>query len=149
MKKVIIVGIAITSLIFAQGFMKSNNGQNNGTGMGMKFNNGQNSTLTDAQQKELLVLRTAHQKVMAPLYLNIQEKDLAIDKEMLTDKPNWTKIETLTKEKATIVSQIEILRLKNRTEMQEKFGTGFGGNFGQGKGMKGSGGKGQCMGFNK
>lgn len=145
MRKTIIVGIAITSLIFAQGFMKNGNGFNTG----MKYNSTQTNNLTDTQKKELLSLREAHQKSMAPLYLNIQEKDVAIEKELLNKTPDWNKIETLTKEKATIESQIEILRLKNRSEMQEKFGDGFGGNFGQGRGMKGGFGKGQCMGFNR
>lgn len=144
MRKTIIVGIAMTSLIFAQGFMKNGNG----TGMGMKYNTTQINNLTDAQKKQILALRETHQKTMEPLFLGIQEKDLAIKKELLNKTPDWNKIETLTKEKTNIKSQIEVLRLKNRSEMQDKFGTGFGGNFGQGRGMNNGFGKGQCMGFN-
>ena len=146
MKKTILVGVVLTSLIFAQGFMKNGNGQTNGAGM--KFNTTKNIDLTDAQQKEVLELRVSHQKIITPLFLDVQEKNLAIKKELLNEKPNWSKIEVLTKEKATIESQIEVLRLKNRSEMQEKFGTGFGNGFGQNKGMNKGFGKGQCGRFN-
>jgi len=95
-----------------------------------------------------LALRAVHQKTMAPLIVNVQDKDLAIKKELLNEKPNWSKIEVLTKEKATIESQIEVLRLKNKSEMQDKFGTGFGNSFGQGKGMNKGFGKGKCSRFN-
>ena len=142
MKKTTLVGIVLTSLIFAQGFMKNGNGQTNG--IGMKFNTTKNSNLTDAQQKEVLAIKETHQKTLAPLFLNVQEKDLAIKKELLNEKPNWSKIEVLTKEKATIESQIEVLRLKNRSEMQDKFGTGFGQNRGMNKGF----GKGKCVRIN-
>jgi Spy/CpxP family protein refolding chaperone len=100
------------------------------------MNQMQNTTLTEAQQKELATLRAAHQKVTAPLILNLQEKDLAIDKELLADKVNWTKVESLTKEKAAIESQLEVLRLKHQVEIKEKFGINIGGF---GNGMKGQG----------
>lgn len=142
MKKILIVGLALTTLAFAKGNFNNNNdfdekGQGQNQGMQMKEN--QASTLTDAQQKELAALRETHQKAAAPLILSLKEKDLAIDKELLADKPNWTKIETLTKEKSNIESQLELQTLKNRVEIKEKFGIelcGFGqGMKGQGKGM--------------
>lgn len=142
MKKTILIGIALTSLVFAQGFMKNGNGQTNA--IDIKFSSMQNVNLTEAQQKEFLELRAVHQKTMAPLIVNVQEKDLGIKKELLNKKPDWSKIEVLTKEKVTIESQIEVLQLKNRIEMQDRFGTGFG----QGKGMNKSSGKGKCGRFN-
>lgn len=136
MKKILIIGTIVSSVAFAKGLDTNNNSMkmktNNQTQISNKFAN-----LTEDQKKELLILKEKHQKAMAPLKLNVQEKDLAIKKEMLADKPNWTKIETLTKEKAGIKSQIQIASLKNQTEMKEKFGMEFGNSFG--KGQKGKG----------
>ena len=68
--------------------------------------------------------------------LSIQEKDLAIQKELLADKVNWTKIEGITKEKEAIETKLEIQRLKNQAEIEGKFGINVGGF---GKGSKGYG----------
>ena len=139
MKKILILVLALTSMAFAKGNFNNNKdfeGKGQGQNQGQGMNQMQNVTLTEAQQKELATLREAHQKVAAPLILSLKEKDLAIDKELLADKPNWTKIETLTKEKANIESQLEVSRLKNGVEMKEKFGINVGGF---GKGMKGQG----------
>ena len=140
MKKLLIVGLALSSIAFAKGnFNNNGNNTGNGTGQnqGKQMNQMQNVTLTDSQQKELATLRAAHQKETATLRLAIDEKDLAIKKELLADKPNWTKIETITKEKTAIESQLDILRLKNGVAMKEKFEMAFGSGFG--KGSKGKG----------
>ena len=135
MKKVLIIGLALSTMAFAKGNF-NNNGNNTGNGIGQNQGKGnkqmQNITLTDAQQKEFATLREAHHKETAPLRLAVNEKDLAIKKELLADKPNWTKIEAITKERATIESQLDILRLKNGVAMKEKFGMNFGGGFGKG-----------------
>lgn len=135
MKKTLIVGAILSSLVFAKGYNTMNNNMAKGNGTGGQGNMFalQNSTLTDAQQKELATLRETHFKAMAPLRISAEEKDLAIEKELLADKPNWTKIEAIEKEKAMIESQIEVLMLKNRVEIKEKFGIEFG--FGMGQGM--------------
>ena len=139
MKKLLIVGLALSSMAFAKGNFNGNNdgfGKGQGQNQGKQMNQMQNVTLTEAQQKELATLREAHQKKTAPIIISLQEKDLAIDKELLADKVNWTKVESLTKEKAAIESQLEVLRLKNQVEIKEKFGINVGGF---GKGMKGQG----------
>ena len=139
MKKILLIGLALTSLAFAKGNYDGNNNDKEygqGQNQGKQMNQMQNTTLTEAQQKELATLRDAHQKVTAPLVITLKEKDLAIDKELLADKINWTKVETLTKEKAAIESQLDVLRLKNRVEIKEKFGINVGG-FGNGKGKMG------------
>ncbi|MBP6126133.1 MAG: hypothetical protein KA446_05640 [Leptotrichiaceae bacterium] len=143
MKKLLIVGLALSSMAFAKGNFNGNNdgfgkgqGQNQNQNQGKQMNQMQNVTLTEAQQKELATLREAHQKKTAPIIISLQEKELAIDKELLADKVNWTKVESLTKEKATIESQLDVLRLKNQVEIKEKFGINVGGF---GKGMKGQG----------
>ena len=73
----------------------------------------------------------------------LKVRELAIKKELLADKPNWTKIESLVKEKTSVESKIELQMLKNRVEIKEKFGLEFGNFMGKGKGM------GQGKGFNK
>ena len=143
MKKSIIIGVVVLStLAFAKGAYNNNfsgRGQG-GQGQGTPMRETQASTLTDAQQKELITLREAHQKVADPLILSIQEKDLAIQKELLADKVNWTKIEGITKEKEAIETKLEIQRLKNQAEIEGKFGInvgGFGnGSKGYGKGFR-------------
>lgn len=72
---------------------------------------------------------------MAPLMLSIQEKDLAVKKELLADKPNWTKIESIIKEKESLETKRELQMLKNRTEIKEKFGLDFGNGFGKNQGI--------------
>lgn len=137
MKKLIILGMALSTMAFAKGnFNNDNFGGKGGQGQGTQGKEMQVSTLTEAQQKELATLRESHQKTMAPLMLSIQEKDLAIKKELLADKVNWTKVESLTKEKADIEAKMEVQMLKNQVEIKEKFGINVGGF---GMGMKGNG----------
>ena len=106
-------------------------------------NYSQVAKLTEAQQKDLTDLKAKHKKTVAPLMLDKQEKELAIKKELLADKPNWVKIESLVKDKESVESKIELQMLKNRVEIKEKFGLEFGNFMGKGKGM------GQGKGFNK
>lgn len=137
MKKLIILGMTLSTMAFAKGnFNNDNFGGKGGQGQGTQAKEMQVSTLTEAQQKELATLRETHQKTMAPLMLSIQEKDLAIKKELLADKVNWTKVESLTKEKADIEAKMEVQMLKNQVEIKEKFGISVGGF---GMGMKGNG----------
>ena len=144
MKKILIIGTIASSMAFAKGF---NNNNNMTTGQGMGGTQGKNysqvAKLTEAQQKDLTDLKAKHKKTVAPLMLDKQEKELAIKKELLADKPNWTKIESLVKEKTSVESKIELQMLKNRVEIKEKFGLEFGNFMGKGKGM------GQGKGFNK
>ena len=144
MKKILIIGTIASSMAFAKGF---NNNNNMTTGQGMGGTQGKNysqvAKLTEAQQKDLTDLKAKHKKTVAPLMLDKQEKELAIKKELLADKPNWTKIESLVKEKESVESKIELQMLKNRVEIKEKFGLEFGNFMGKGKGM------GQGKGFNK
>ncbi len=139
MKKLLVIGLALSTMAFAKGNFNGNNdgfGKGQGQNQGKEMHQIQETTLTEAQQKELATLTEAHQKVTAPLMISLQEKDLAIDKELLADKINWTKVESLTKEKAAIESQLEVLRLKHQVEIKDKFGINVGGF---GKGMKGQG----------
>lgn len=144
MKKILIIGTIASSIVFAKGF---NNNNNMTTGQGIDGIQGKNcsqvSNLTTIQQKDLADLKAKHQKTIAPLMIDKQEKELAIKKELLADKPNWVKIESLVKDKESVESKIELQILKNRVEIKEKFGLEFGNAMGKGKGM------GQGKGFNK
>ena len=144
MKKILIIGTIASSMAFAKGF-NNNNSMTTGQGMGgtQGKNYSQVANLTEAQQKDLADIKAKHQKSIAPLMLDKQEKELAIKKELLADKPNWTKIESLVKEKEAIESKTELQMLKNRAEIKEKFGLNFGNDFGKGHGM------GQGKGFKK
>ena len=136
MKKLIILGMALSTMAFVKGnFNNDNFGGKDGQGKGTQGKEMQVSTLTEAQQKKLATLRETHQKTMAPLMLSMQEKDLAIKKELLADKVNWTKVESLTKEKADIEAKMKVQMLKNQVEIKEKFGINVGGF---GMGMKGN-----------
>ena len=144
MKKILIIGTITSSMAFAKGF-NNNNSMTTGQGMGgtQGKNYSQVANLTAAQQKDLADLKAKHQKAIAPLMLDKQEKELAIKKELLADKPNWTKVESLVKDKESVESKIELQMLKNRAEVKEKFGLDFGNDFGKGHGM------GQGKGFKK
>lgn len=122
-RKLLVVGLIISSLMFAEEF--NNKNKNDGKGQGIEMPMGQQSNLTDSQKKDLQTIITKHHKLMEPLMLTMEEKDLAIRKELLADKVNWNKVESILKEKAVIEGQIEMHMLKNRMEIQEKFGDVF------------------------
>ena len=86
---------------------------------------GEQPNLSDAQKKEIQAIFEKHHKALAPLMIATEEKDLAIKKELLADKINWAKVESVLKEKAVIEGQIEVHMLKNKLEIQEKFGDVF------------------------
>ena len=142
-KKLLIIGTIASSMAFAKGYNNNNGTTGQGMNMGQGKNYSQVSNLTAAQQKDLADLKAKHQKAIAPLMLDKQEKELAIKKELVADKPNWTKIESLVKDKESVESKIELQMLKNRAEIKEKFGLDFGSDFGKGHGM------GQGKGFKK
>ena len=123
MKKILIIGTIASSMAFAKGF---NNNNNMTTGQGMGGTQGKNysqvANLTEAQQKELATVKEACKKAMAPLKLVVEEKNLAIKKELLNEKPDWTKVEGILKEKASTNSQIELIMLKTHNEIKIKFG---------------------------
>ena len=143
MKKIIIIGTIASSIAFAKGFNNNNITTGQGIGGTQGKNYSQIANLTATQQKELTDLKAKHQKTIAPLMLDKQEKELAIKKELLADKPNWNRIESLIKDKESVESKIELQMLKNRAEIKEKFGMDFGNDMGKGHGM------GQGKGFKK
>ena len=122
-RKILVVGLIISSLVFAEEFKNKNDVKGQGQGMEMPI--GEQPNLSDAQKKEIQAIFEKHHKALAPLMIATEEKDLAIKKELLADKINWAKVESVLKEKAVIEGQIEVHMLKNKLEIQEKFGDVF------------------------
>ena len=98
---------------------------------GMKDNNPSNEmmNLTEVQQAEMKIIKDKYQKQLNNLRLSEEEKEIAVKKEMLADKLNWERIETLMKEKSLIKGQTELLMLQERDEIKSKFGIEFMGGF--------------------
>ncbi len=124
-RKFLVVGLIISSLVFAEEFNNKNKNDVKGQGQGMEMPVGEQLNLNDAQKKELQTIFEKHHKALAPLMIASEEKDLAIKKEFLADKINWGKVENILKEKSVIEGQIEVHMLKNKLEIQEKFGDVF------------------------
>ena len=124
-RKILVVGLIISSLVFAEEFNNKNKNDVKGQGQGMEIPIGEQPNLSDAQKKEIQAIFEKHHKALAPLMIATEEKDLAIKKELLADKINWAKVESVLKEKAVIEGQIEVHMLKNKLEIQEKFGDVF------------------------
>jgi len=125
MKKILLIGAIISSFAFANTSMM--NMGNNNSSMDMKDMKSNTITtlktsLTEVQQKELDSLREACKKAIAPLKITVEEKDLAVKKELLNGKPDWTKIEGILKEKASTNAQIELIVLKTNNDIKVKFG---------------------------
>lgn len=122
MKKVLLIGAIISSFAFANSSMMNMGNSNSSMNMtNMKMSTTTKTSLTEAQQKELDSIREACKKSMAPLKLTVEEKDLAVKKELLNDKPDWTKIEGILKEKASTNVQMELIMLKTNNDIKSKF----------------------------
>jgi Spy/CpxP family protein refolding chaperone len=122
MKKILLIGAIISSIAFANSsMMHKGNSTVTATNMSMASTT-KNVTLTEAQQKELDKIKDSCKKAMASLKLTVEEKDLAVKKELLNDKPDWSKIEGILKEKANVNAQIELIMIKSHNEIQTKFG---------------------------
>ncbi len=147
-RKLLIISLILSSLIFAQG----DNGKNQKNNMGnveqkMEMPKPQ---LTEDQQKDLLLIMEKYHKEMAPLRLMIEEKNIKIKMELLNDKVDWNKVDSLLKEKAEIEGKLEVSMLKSRLEMEQKFpeikfGKGLM-SMGMGKGQGGMNNKNEMMG---
>lgn len=123
MKK-ILVGLAVLSaMVFAQG-----RGNNDGGGRGGNKNNqgqGYYQTLSEEEQEKLNTIREEHRKEMTEKNLAIQEYRIQIEKELLKDSIDWSKIEKLVNQEYEKRSEMELLRLQYRSEVREEFNFGF------------------------
>ena len=138
MKKVL-VGLAVLSaMAFAQG-----RGNNDGGGRGgaNKNNQGQGyyQTLSEEEQEKLNTIREEHRKEMTEKNLAVQEYRIQIEKELLKDTVDWSKVEKLVNQEYEKRAEMELIRLQYRSEVREEFDMGF--NMGGGNHMN----KGQHM----
>ncbi len=117
-KTILVVGLMVTSLAFAKENGQMSNGKNNDKNF--KGNKGKYHNLTEEEKKELFANKEKMREEMAPYRLDMEEINLKIQREMLNENPDWTKIEELTKEKAQIKGEMEVLMLKNKQEFGDK-----------------------------
>lgn len=131
---------------FAQRGMRAGNGNGNGYGPGV---NCRIPDLTDAQQKKLDQLRTAHWKEMSDYRNQLNEKHARLQTLQSADKADMNAINTLIDEIGKIKTQMAKATAAHRqevrgelTEQQRVFfdqrrGRGFGPGYGHGKGFRG------------
>ncbi len=117
-KSILIVGLMVTTLAFAKGNGQMTNNQNNENNT--KGNQGKFYNLSEEEKTELLEKREKMHEEMAPYRLDMEEINIGIQREMLNENPDWAKIEKLTKEKAEVKAEMEVLMLKNREEFGDK-----------------------------
>lgn len=113
-RKVLILGLIISALTWAENLEN----KSQGIDIPLVFDN----KLTVNQEKKLEILKEDLEKEVEPLKLIIEEKNIAIKKELLLDKLNFEEIEKLSREKAEVEGQIELLTLKNKVEIEDKVG---------------------------
>lgn len=113
-RKILILGLIISALTWADNLEN----RSQGIEIPLVFD----SKLTVSQEKKLELLKEDLKKEIEPLELIIEEKDVAIKKELLSDKFNFEEIEKLLREKAEVEGQIELLTLKNKVEIEDKVG---------------------------
>lgn len=130
-KSILIVGLMVSTLAFAKGNGEMTNRKNNDSNT--KGNQGKFYNLSEEEKTELLEQREKMHEEMAPYRLDMEEINIGIQREMLNENPDWAKIEKLTKEKAEVKAEMEVIMLKNKNEFGDKsffFGSMQGGKGG-------------------
>jgi len=138
MKKGIVGVLMLVSVVaFARGGDgqgQSYNGQNNQVSdqnQVTQMNNNQKlrnpiyDNLTDEQKEKLEKVRKLRDGIREDgkkNHLNIVEKNIGIQKEMLEDKVDWTKVEKIQKEIEVLKTEEKMIRLKARKEIEEILG---------------------------
>jgi hypothetical protein len=57
--------------------------------------------------------------------LSVQEHRIQIEKELLKDSVDWSKIEKLVNQEYEKKAEMELIRLKHRSEIREEFDMGY------------------------
>lgn len=81
-------------------------GMGRGSGYHMGAQNSRYHNLSPEQQQEYLAIYNKYS-------IEIQQKRLDIEKELLNEKPNWKKIEKLNEEMAKLEAQMRTEHMKN------------------------------------
>ena len=104
--------------------------EENCRGNGFEFN----AKLTDEQKKEITSIRAKYISDIEKLRLSVQEKRIAVEKLLLEEKIDWSKVEKAVQEEYAVKTQLKMIHLKMRTEIKTKIGVDFPD---RGKGMHG------------
>lgn len=123
MKKILVTLVLVSSIAMARGQGNMQNHQMNQRNRNLQKNNFLN--LSEEEQKELNELRLKHRSMNQKEILEIKTLDLAIEKELLNEKVDWAKIKELNTEKFQKKAEISLECLKNKEELQRKFGKGI------------------------
>lgn len=120
MKKTIMILTAVISVgVLARGtgyHMNGTGSMSGSRGMMVQYDN-----LTEQQQTEFNKLHTEHRNDMHRSMLDIKEIDLQIQKELLAEKPDQKKIDSLIDKKTKLNAQHQKDMLEFRLQMKEKF----------------------------
>lgn len=98
--------------------------QNKGEHFKHKFAN-----LTDEQKKEVEKIIDKYSSDRNKIKIEIREKEIVVDKLMLEDKVDWTKVEKAVTDVSASHAKLRVLKLKERKEISqitgEKISFGF------------------------
>ena len=116
MKKILLIGAIISSIAFANSSMM-NKGNSTATTTNMSMaSTTKNVTLTEAQQKELDKIKDSCKKAMAPLKLTVEEKDLAVKKELLNDKKYSEALDSFASLRPSIDAMFDSVMVMDKDE---------------------------------
>jgi hypothetical protein len=129
MKKILLlVGILMVSaFMFANGGSKGSYNRG-GNARGYMMGGYAEERLSDKDYKKLVGIREKHFKENQKLSLDIQAKELEIQKIMAQEKVDWARVEKLNSEKYRLLEKLDNNRLRHREEIRKTFGDEFIGN---------------------
>jgi len=84
-----------------------------GNGYPMGYRGNEYNTLTTEQQQEYLQVREQNIGVYNKYSIDIQQKRLDVERELLNEKPDWKKIGKLNEEIAKLEAQMKTEQMKN------------------------------------
>lgn len=94
-------------------FGGSFSGMGRGGGYHMGYRGNEYNTLTTEQQQEYLQVREQNIGVYNKYSIDIQQKRLDVERELLNEKPDWKKIGKLNEEIAKLEAQMKTEQMKN------------------------------------
>ena len=87
--------------------------------------------LTPEKKAEVEKIQKKYETDEKKLALEIKEKNIAVDKLLLEEKVDWTKVEKAVNDVSASKAKFRVLHLKKRTEMKQVLGDDFFGGFGK------------------
>lgn len=77
------------------------------------------------KKKEITSIRAKYISDIEKLRLSVQEKRIAVEKLLLEEKIDWSKVEKAVQEEYAVKTQLKMIHLKMRTEIKTKIGVDF------------------------